>query len=163
MAGRSARFTQLRRGLGQMIWLLRHGDAENGAGKPDAERELTAKGERQSRDAGRALAAIGVELDTCLASPKLRARGTAELACTALGVEVEVEERLRGGGFDPLELTAGRGEVILVGHEPDLSAAVAALTGAQVRMRKGGLAAVDGHTLQALYRPKDLARIAASA
>ena len=49
-----------------MIWLLRHGDAEDGAGKPDAERELTEKGERQSRDAGRALKALGVELDVCL-------------------------------------------------------------------------------------------------
>ena len=57
-----------------MIWLLRHGDAEDGAGKPDAERELTEKGERQSRDAGKALKALGVELDVCLTSPKVRAK-----------------------------------------------------------------------------------------
>ena len=38
-----------------MIWLLRHGDAENGAGRPDADRELTEKGENQSVNAGRAL------------------------------------------------------------------------------------------------------------
>ena len=85
-----------------MIWLLRHGDAEDGDGKPDAERELTAKGERQSRDAGRALKAIGVKLDVCLSSPKVRARQTAELACAELGVAVELDERLAGGDFDPL-------------------------------------------------------------
>ena len=53
-----------------MIWLLRHGDAEHGEGKPDAERDLTEKGERQSRAAGRALKALGVELDVCLTSPE---------------------------------------------------------------------------------------------
>ncbi len=143
-----------------MIWLLRHGDAEDGAGMPDAERELTPKGGRQSRDAGRALAALGVDLDACLTSPKVRALATAELACAALGVEVEVDERLRGGPIEPAELAAGRGEVLLVGHEPDLSDAVAALTGADVRMRKGGLAAIDGSTLLALLRPKDLRAIA---
>ena len=106
-----------------MIWLLRHGDAEDGAGKPDAERELTKKGERQSRDAGRALKAIGVKLDVCLSSPKVRARQTAELACAELGASIELDERLAGGDFDPLELAAGRGEVLLVGHEPDFSRA----------------------------------------
>ena len=143
-----------------MIWLLRHGDAEDGAGKDDADRELTEKGRAQSSAAGRALKALGVELDACITSPRVRALQTAELACEPLGVEVEVDERLSGGHFDPLELTAGRGEVLLVGHEPDFSAAVADLTGAGVRMRKGGLAGVDDRLLQALLRPKDLKRIA---
>ena len=49
-----------------MIWLLRHGDAEHSEGKPDAERDLTEKGERQSRAAGRALKELGVKLDVCL-------------------------------------------------------------------------------------------------
>ena len=54
-----------------MIWLLRHGEAEDGS--PDAERKLTEKGERQSRIAGIALEKLGVDLDACLSSPKLRA------------------------------------------------------------------------------------------
>ena len=116
-----------------MIWLLRHGDAEDGAGKPDAERELTKKGERQSREAGRAMKAIGVKLDVCLSSPKVRARQTAELACAELGASIELDERLAGGDFDPLELAAGRGEVLLVGHEPDFSRAVAIVTGSRVK------------------------------
>ena len=36
-----------------MIWLLRHAEAADGS--PDAERPLTKKGERQSRNAGLAL------------------------------------------------------------------------------------------------------------
>ena len=143
-----------------MIWLLRHGDAEDGAGKPDAERELTEKGERQSRNAGKALKALGVELDVCLAVPKVRARRTAELACEALGTPIEEDERLAGGDFDPLELAAGRGEVMLVGHEPDFSSAVALVTGSRVKMRKGGIAAIDDHLLHVLMRPKDLRPIA---
>jgi phosphohistidine phosphatase len=142
-----------------MIWLLRHGDAEDGEGKPDAERELTEKGERQSRAAGEALKKLGVELDLCLTSPKVRARRTAELACDALGVEVEEDERLAGGDFDPLEVAAGRGEVMLVGHEPDFSGAVALVTGSRVKMKKGGIAVLDDHVLHALYRPKDLSQI----
>jgi len=143
-----------------VIWLLRHGDAEDGGGKPDAERELTEKGQRQSRDAGKALKALGVELDVCLTSPKVRARQTAELACRELGAEVEDDERLAGGDFDPQELAASRGEVMLVGHEPDFSSAVAAVTGSRVKMKKGGIAAIDDHLLHALYRPKDLRAIA---
>jgi phosphohistidine phosphatase len=143
-----------------VIWLLRHGDAEDGEGKPDAERELTKKGERQSRDAGRALKELGVKLDVCLTSPKVRARQTAELACEELGAKVEDDERLAGGDFDPLELAAGRGEVMMVGHEPDFSGAVALATGSRVKMKKGGIAAIDDHLLHAIYRPKDLSAIA---
>ena len=143
-----------------MIWLLRHGDAEDGGGRPDAERELTEKGERQSRDAGAALKQLGVELDVCLTSPKVRAKQTAELACGPLGTKVEEDERLAGGDFDPLEVAAGRGEVMLVGHEPDFSGAVALATGSRVKMKKGGIAAIDEHVLHGLYRPKDLRAIA---
>jgi phosphohistidine phosphatase len=143
-----------------VIWLLRHGDAEAGEGKPDAERDLTEKGERQSRDAGKTLKALGVDLELCLTSPKLRARRTAELACEPLDTPVEEDDRLAGGDFDPLELAAGRGEVMLVGHEPDFSQAVALVTGSRVKMKKGGIAAIDDHLLHVLLRPKDLKQIA---
>jgi phosphohistidine phosphatase len=143
-----------------VIWLLRHGDAEDGAGKPDADRELTEKGERQSVAAGQALKKLGVELDVCLTSPKVRAKRTAELASEPLGCPVEEDDRLAGGDFDPLELAAGRGEVMLVGHEPDFSGAVALVTGSRVKMKKGGIAALDDHVLHVLLRPKDLKQIA---
>jgi phosphohistidine phosphatase len=143
-----------------VIWLLRHGDAEDGGDKPDAERDLTEKGERQSVTAGEALKALGVELDVCLTSPKVRAHRTATLACEVLGVEVEDDDRLAGGDFDPLEIAAGRGEVMLVGHEPDFSSAVALVTGSRVKFKKGGVAAIDDHVLHVLLRPKDLKQIA---
>ena len=144
-----------------MIYLLRHGEAERG-NDDDAARRLTAKGERQSVAAGEALAALGVPIEACLTSPKVRAADTARLACGVLGIEPEVAGELSGGGFDSLDLAAGRGETMLVGHEPDLSNEIARLTGARAKLRKGGLAIVDGNTLQALLRPEELAAIAVS-
>jgi phosphohistidine phosphatase len=142
-----------------VIWLLRHGDAEDGS--PDEQRKLTSKGEEQARAAGAALAALGVEPTACLSSPRVRAADTARLACEPLGAEVELEDRLAGGGFDPEELAAGRdGDVILVGHEPDFSEAVQRMTGARVKLKKGGLAAVQDGELRALLRPKDLEAVA---
>jgi phosphohistidine phosphatase len=145
-----------------VIWLLRHGDAEAGEEKPDAERDLTEKGEGQSVNAGKALKKLGVELDVCVTSPKVRAKRTAELACAALDCPVEEDDRLKGGDFDPVEVAAGRGEVMLVGHEPDFSQAVALATGSRVKLKKGGIAAIDDHILHVLLRPKDLKAIAGS-
>jgi phosphohistidine phosphatase len=142
-----------------MIWLLRHGDAAEGS--PDAERPLTDKGRGQSRAAGAALKAIGVEIDACLTSPKVRAAETARLACEQVGgAEPQLEPKLAGGPFDAEALAAGLGdEVLLVGHDPDFSAAVHSLTGAQVRMKKGGLAGVDRGELIVLMRPRELKQL----
>jgi phosphohistidine phosphatase len=148
-----------------VIWLLRHGDAERGA--DDDARPLTAKGERQADQAGRALAALGIELDACLSSSKVRAMDTARLACHNLAVEPEAADELAGGAFDPLRVAARAGsgarDVLLVGHEPDLSEAIARATGATVKVKKGGLAGFDEATLHALLRPADLAAMAAMA
>jgi phosphohistidine phosphatase len=142
-----------------MLYLLRHGDAED-ANSGDFGRRLTAKGERQARAAGRALAQLEVGIDACLTSPKLRAAETARLACERLGLEPETAKELRSGNFDAPRLAAGRGDVLLVGHEPDFSNEVARLTGAHAKLRKGGLAVIDGSTLVALLRPGDLRSIA---
>ena len=49
---------------------------------------------------------------------------------------------------------------MLVGHEPDLSRLVAALTGARIEMKKGGLAAIGGGALLALLRPREIELVA---
>jgi phosphohistidine phosphatase len=145
-----------------VLWLLRHGDAAEGS--PDAERPLTEKGEEQARAAGRALHALGVKLDACLTSPRVRAMETARMACEPLGVQPQLEPKLSGGPFDAEALAAGLGdEVLLVGHDPDFSAAVHDLTGAQVRMKKGGLAAVEKGELKVLLRPVETRAIAEAA
>ncbi len=143
-----------------MLWLLRHGEAEDGY--PDDERPLTERGARQAQAAGRALARLAVRIETCLTSPKTRALETAKLACDPLGVAVMTEPALSGEPFDAQELTAGLRDVLLVGHDPSFSLTLHDLTGAQARMRKGGLAGISKGELMVLLRPGELAAIAAA-
>jgi phosphohistidine phosphatase len=158
--------------MARQLWLLRHGEAVPHDAAPDHDRALTDTGREQARDAGRALAALRVQVHLCFASPKVRARDTAALACEALGVP-PVEHAPLASGFDAeeaLALVHAAGEdqrVLLVGHDPDLSQVVHDLTGARVALRKGGLAGIrlDGHRgeLVVLLRPRELAAIAAGA
>ena len=141
-----------------MLWLLRHAEAEDGL--PDDERPLTERGAMQADAAGRALAVLGVHLDSCLSSPKLRAVQTAERACEPLGVPVTIEPVLSGEPFDVRELVAGLGDVLLVGHDPSFSLLLHDLTGSQSRMKKGGLAGISKGELITLMRPSELAAIA---
>ena len=141
-------------GTARQLWLLRHADAEPHGARADAERVLTARGERQARLAGAALGRAEVGFDAVLVSPKVRAQQTARLAAEAWGEEPGGQQPVLqthaplAGGFDAsqaLDALAGTGadaRVLLVGHEPDLSGVVAELTGARIDLKKGGLAVV---------------------
>jgi phosphohistidine phosphatase len=155
------------------LWLLRHGEAVPHGSRPDFERELTPRGERQSLAAGEALARLGVEFAACYTSPLVRARDTARIACGRLGVSAEEREAI-GKGFDAeivRELLAEHGEeerVLLVGHNPSFEQVVLDLTGGRVDFKKGGVAAirVEGGTrgeLLLLMRPRELESLAADA
>jgi phosphohistidine phosphatase len=159
--------------MARQLWLLRHADAEPHGTRPDAERQLTDRGKGQSYSAGVALAAAEVEFAAILASPKARARETAELALEQMGEReralLELHPLLAGGirAREALELLAGvgaDGPVLLVAHEPDLSGIVGELTGGRVDLKKGGLAVVrlgaGGAELVLLMRPAELALIA---
>ncbi len=141
-----------------MIWLLRHADAA--PGQPDEARPLTRKGERQARAAGLALARLGVRLDACLTSPRVRALETARLACEPLGLSPIVTPELDGDPFEAELLAAGLGEVLLIGHNPSMQQSLHDLTGARARLRKGAVAAVAERELELLLGPAELAAIA---
>ncbi len=141
-----------------MLWLLRHAEAADG--EPDDERPLTERGVQQAEAAGRALRRLGVSIEVCLSSPKLRALQTAQIACAALGAEVTVEPALSGEPFDVRALTAGLENVLLVGHDPSFSLTLHDLTGAQARLKKGGIAGVAKGELITLLRPSELSAIA---
>jgi phosphohistidine phosphatase len=155
--------------MAPQLWLLRHGEAVPHESKPDDERELTARGERQALAAGAALARLGAEFSACYTSPKLRARQTAELACRDLGIEPVVEESV-GYGFDRddaitlLRAHGDDGRVLVIGHEPDFSQVVHDLTGGRVDFKKGGVAVVRAERgsgeLLVLLRPRELETIA---
>jgi phosphohistidine phosphatase len=141
-----------------MLWLLRHAEAADGT--PDDQRPLTERGILHAQDVGRALQLLGVNLDACLSSPKLRALQTAQYACAPLGLEVTVDKRLSGEPFDAHELVAGLGDVLLVGHDPSFTLLLHDLTGAQARLKKGGLAGISKGELVVLLRPTEISAIA---
>jgi hypothetical protein len=85
---------------------------------------------------------------------------TAQLVCASLGVEVTVDSRLAGEPFDAYDLVAGLGDTLLVGHDPSFTLTLHDLTGAQARMRKGGLAGIIKGELVVLMRPSELSAIA---
>jgi phosphohistidine phosphatase len=162
-----------RQPTGQQLWLLRHADAGDPAqwAGSDDERPLSAKGERQAERLGQFLAAIRLRPDAIVSSPKLRARRTAEIVGSTLGIVVSIDERLGGGvdlrSADGVIATAGDPpRPMLVGHDPDFSELLGTLVGAaQIPMRKGALARLDvvrplragGGTLRWLV-PPDLLR-----
>jgi phosphohistidine phosphatase len=147
--------------MAPQIWLLRHGEAVPHESKPDDDRELTARGERQAIAAGEGLARLGLEFHACYTSPKLRALDTARIACRALNLEPDEAESLRSGfdRDDALELLLPHGadaRVLVVGHEPDFSQVVHDLTGGRVDFKNG-----SGELL-ALLRPRELESLALS-
>ena len=151
--------------MAQQLWLLRHGEAEPHDTRPDPERRLTPRGERQAIAAGRALRALGVEFTAAFTSPRVRAADTARLACESLGIEPVVHEPLSGDfeADDAHALMAGQdadARVLLVGHEPDFSEVVLGLTGGRIDLKKGGVAAVRLDDAPAelivLLRPREL-------
>jgi phosphohistidine phosphatase len=152
------------------LWLLRHGEAEPHGDRPDAERRLTRRGEDQARAAGRALAALDVRFHLAFTSPRVRALDTARFALEALGNELVVHEPL-GGDFEAdeaLVLAASGGDdqrTLLVGHNPDFEQVIHDLTGAQVDLKKGGIAGIRltgtrRGELVALLRPREIDRLA---
>jgi phosphohistidine phosphatase len=155
--------------MAQQLWMLRHGEAVPHDSKPDADRELTPRGRRQADAAGAALAALNAEFAACYTSPKVRARETAELACTHLNIE-PVEEASLANGFSRVDALAlldahdADAKVLIVGHDPTFSQVVYDFTGARVDFKKGGIAAIrasrSSGQLLVLARPKELEALA---
>ncbi len=130
-----------------ILYFLRHAEAESEG--PDGERRLTEAGEAALRAAGPLWSRLNLRPDAVVSSPLPRALRTAELACAVVGGEPLPDDRLRPGALwrDMAQVLATYPDarrVLFVGHEPDLSTAVALLSGASsVRMRKGALACVE--------------------
>ncbi len=159
--------------MSRQLWLLRHAEAEPHGARADSERRLTARGEEQARTAGLALERLGAEFDVVLFSPKVRARQTAELAAEQwssptrgrIAVHPPLAERFGAAqALGLLNELPADGRLLLVGHEPDLSGVIGALSGGLVDLKKGGLAVVrlEGGRgeLAVLMRPRELVLIA---
>lgn len=135
-----------------IVYFLRHADAEPDAGR-DFDRKLTAKGLEQAEKAGRFMHRNGLVPDLVITSPVVRARQTAKIVVRHLGDADLVEERWLACGMTPesclRELSAWQKHraVLLVGHEPDFSEAIAALVALfrpdTIQIRKASLTAIE--------------------
>lgn len=168
------------------LYFLRHGravesDEWNGV---ESARPLTDRGRAELRQVVRGLGWIGLAHATVYTSPYARARETAEILAGQLGFATTLAPELApGADLDGLAavLTSASGnglpdDLVVVGHEPDLSTLVGLLIGwhgpARVELKKAACARVDialtsvtpdtlaGHgTLAWLLTAKQLARL----
>jgi phosphohistidine phosphatase len=138
------------------LYFLRHGIAADVGpkGSGDAGRPLTKQGIAKVGLAARGLLRLGVRPDVLLSSPLVRAHETAAIVARAIGLELHLADAL-APGCDLERLFALLGEhraaerVMLVGHEPDFSAMIGALTGgSRVQLKKCGLGRVDIEVLE---------------
>ena len=157
--------------MAQQLWFLRHGEAEPHDARPDPDRRLTDRGEEQSRAAGRALATLDISFQAVFSSPRVRALDTARLACEEIANDRILIDDSLSGGFDlddAIELTAAAGDdkrVLFVGHNPDFEQVVHDLTGGEIDLKKGAIAAVRMRgqrrgELLVLLRPREITLIA---
>jgi phosphohistidine phosphatase len=112
----------------KVLILFRHAKAEEAYGRPDHERELTARGRRDAVAAGRWLHEheLGPELVLC--STAIRTRQTWEAAVEggACGETVEYDRALYSGGprgvLQAVQEWGGEAQVLaVVGHNPTLA------------------------------------------
>ena len=130
------------------LYFLRHGEADwPGWTKPDDERPLTDFGKKEVRQVAKFLNRLKVKPDLIVTSPLPRALQTAEVAAEQLKTKLRQDEALEPGfGISELRtvLKRHRSKVLmLVGHEPDFSSVISALTGASLKLSKAGVALVD--------------------
>jgi phosphohistidine phosphatase len=134
------------------IYFLRHGiAAEPGDWKgQDYDRPLTDDGRKRMAREAKAIRKLELGLDAIVTSPLARARATAEIVASALKIKTVKEDERLGGDFDISSLAeilqdhADAKAVMLVGHEPSMSATIGRLVGeARVDLKKGGLACVE--------------------
>src|SRR5438045_8709674 len=130
------------------LYFLRHGEADwPGGTKPDDQRPLSDYGKKEVRQVAKFLNRLKVKTDLVVTSPLPRASQTAEVAAEQLKTKLRQDEALEPGfGISELRnvLKRHRSKVLLlVGHEPDFSSVISALTGASLKLSKAGVALVD--------------------
>jgi phosphohistidine phosphatase len=140
------------------VYFLRHASAGQhklATAKKDEKRPLDKDGIEQCGYIGRALAALGVQVDTIISSPLKRATQTAALVGNEMGHEgkLVMENALRPEAGVPdfqkmIEKYARQDSVMLVGHNPNLKEFLGHVIGngggeAVIELKKGAVAKVE--------------------
>lgn len=109
--------------------LVRHAKAEQGGYERDHERELTKRGHRDAKEAGRWLCEQGIGVDEVLCSTAIRAQQTCEEVWSSGCSEADIREdhRIYNASAERLLDVAREAEpdanvVMMVGHAPGIPA-----------------------------------------
>ena len=159
------------------LLILRHAKSSwDDPGLRDHDRPLNRRGNRDAPRMGRLIAEQDLVPDRIVSSTAERARTTAELAAAEFDEDVEIETTRHLYGTPPdeyIEVAEERGgeaeRLMVVGHNPGITALVTRLTGETEYMPTAALAVVEldiedwselgrageGH-LAAFWRPKGL-------
>jgi phosphohistidine phosphatase len=137
------------------LYIMRHAEAEDEAESGNDEaRPLTQRGRERTRAAASGLRAIGLHFDAILTSSLVRAAETAELVSDEYtkNPPPQVLPAL-SPGVSPAEAVsaltpfAHHGEVLVVGHEPQLGKLAALLLNSSgtmaIKFKKGACIALD--------------------
>ena len=148
------------------LYIVRHAIAVQ-RGTPgyddDSQRPLTDKGRKKMKKIAKGLRQFGVEFDTILTSPYVRARDTAKILANEYGMEDKIlftDNLIPPGDFDQLINEINEkynvNNLALVGHEPMLSQFMSFLmTGnadAAITLKKGGVCLLSADDLRQQHR-----------
>ena len=139
------------------LYFLRHASAGQpfSSAKKDEKRGLDQDGIEQCGYIGRALAALGVQVDVILSSPLKRSTQTAALVGNEMGHEgkLALENALRPEASfldfqKMLQKYARQESILLVGHNPNLSQFLGTIISdsgceASIELKKGAVAKVE--------------------
>jgi phosphohistidine phosphatase len=113
-----------------IVYLLRHASAGQHTlnSKEDEKRPLDKEGEKQSRDVGRAFAALKIEVDVVVSSPLTRALQTARIAAKEFGLDDKIvtDDSMRPeASYDQFQDLLSRYRknkaILVVGHNPSIT------------------------------------------
>ena len=148
------------------LYIVRHAIAVQ-RGTPgyddDSQRPLTDKGRKKMKRISKGLQQLGVEFDTILTSPYVRARDTAKILANEYGMEEKIfftDNLIPPGDFDELineiHEKYNVNNLALVGHEPMLSHFISFLatgnTDMALTLKKGGVCLLTADDLRQDHR-----------
>jgi len=130
------------------VYFFRHGEADwPDWDKPDDERPLTKHGRAEVKRVAKFLRRAGAEPRLLFTSPLPRAKETAEIVakqlCLELGIDKSLGTNFTAEKFRKLINAHDVDSILIVGHEPDFTRVIEALTGAKLALAKAGVALVE--------------------
>lgn len=139
------------------LYILRHTKAENRIGGQDRqERQLTTSGKKQANQIAKFISKKWIKIDCIFSSPYVRTLETAQIIHHQLDrntplqevdwltIDENSERKLDFVIREAMpDINACNWDVLLVGHEPNISRLIAQITGGSIKVRKGALVCIE--------------------